>query len=242
VSLLQGITGYYEIDGWKGLLAISSYRLFGSPAEITVHPPQLKLPVHLRVRTSDPGVYRDVLLGREYDLPLPFSPRHIVDCGANIGMASIFFADRYPQARIIALEPEPSNFEVLMRNVSGYPNILPIHAALWKEDGELGLCGSSKIAFQVIQGRGVRAISMNTLMQEAGLDSIDLLKVDIEGAEKELFEACDWIQKVRALAIELHDRFKPGCRRAVESVTMGYMQLQHGETTLFLRKWDAGRP
>lgn len=213
MSLLEGLSGYYELDGLRGVMRISAYRLFGRPREISVHPETVKLPIHLRLRTSDISIYKDVLLGHEYDAELPFIPQCIeVDCGANIGLASIYFANKYPQAQIIALEPETSNFELLVRNVSGYRNILPIQVALWKENGEVGLSGSSKFAFQVCRGQGVRAITMNTLMSEAGLDQIDVLKVDIEGAEKEVFQSCDWMPRIRVLMIELHDSLKPGGR------------------------------
>jgi hypothetical protein len=64
--------------------------------------------------------------------------------------------------------------------------------------------------------QGVRAMSMATLMAHCGLDHIDLLKLDIEGAEKDVFEAADlqWMDRVRTIAVELHDRMRPGCGHA----------------------------
>ena len=130
-------------------------------------------------------------------------------------MASILFALKYPTARIIAIEPEPSNFAALVRNTTPYKIITPIQAALWREDGEVTLGPSTahpKGAFQIVDNgrQRVRAITMDTVMREAGIDSIDLLKMDIEGAEIEVFESCPWIKKVQVLAIELHDRVRPG--------------------------------
>jgi FkbM family methyltransferase len=160
-------------------------------------------------------------------------------------MASLYYARKYPDARIVAVEAEPSNFAMLTRNVEQYANILPIHAALWKEDGEIAIAASSssesplsKVGFVVneVEGALVRAMSMRTLMGETHIDSIDLLKVDIEGAEKEVFEFCDWMGSVRCLAIELHDRFKPGASAAVDSVTGEFIRSQIGETSFFVRK------
>ena len=61
----------------------------------------------------------------------------------------------------------------------------------------------------------------NTLMAEAKIDTIDLLKMDIEGAELEAFENCDWMAGVQVIVIELHDHIKPGCRAAVSSAAQG---------------------
>jgi len=77
---------------------------------------------------------------------------------------------------------------------------------------------------------------MRTLMQETQLNSIDLLKIDIEGAEKEVFEACDWMDNVQCLMIELHDRFKPGCSEAVAPSAKGFSRSEQGFTTLFVRQ------
>jgi FkbM family methyltransferase len=197
------------------------------------------------MRTTDVSVYQEVLICGQYAIDLPFSPKIIVDAGANIGMASLYFATKYPQARIIAIEPETSNFEMLAQNVGRYPNILPIHAALWSRDGEIGVNspGSfenplSKVGFVVREGQGipVRAITVRTLMREMGIQRIDILKVDIEGAEKEVFETCDWMDTINCLMIELHDRFRPGSSAAVDAVSEGFLLSKHGETTVYIRK------
>jgi FkbM family methyltransferase len=242
MSILDGFRAYYSNFGIRGVLAISVYRLVGRPRELTVWPPGIENPVHIRVRTTDVSLYSSILLGDEYAFDLPFSPRIIVDVGANIGMTSIYFAHKYPEAKIFAIEAEASNFAVLSRNVQHYPKIIPIHAALWSRDGEISVSQPPLLpgawGFVTHEGPGikVRAITMRTLMREMLIPSIDLLKVDIEGAEKEVFQDCDWITEIRCLMIELHDRFKPGCREAVDSVTKGFSRLERGETTLYMRK------
>ncbi len=244
MSILQGLNGYYQTCGVRGVLAISTYRLVGLPKEIRIQPEGVKHAVHLRVRTTDVSVYHEILLRGEYAIDLPSPPKTIVDVGANIGMASLFFAHRYPQARIIAVEAEPSNFTMLTKNVAGYPNIVPIHAALWNKDGEISVSDPDpadgafgKWGFFTHEGDGVRvrAVTMPTLMKEKGIESIDLLKVDIEGAEKEVFSECDWMDRVDCLAIELHDRWKPGCTAAVSAVTAGFRKFEKGETSFYVR-------
>jgi FkbM family methyltransferase len=249
MSILEGLSAYYDVFGVRGVLAVSACRLIGYPREITAHPAGVKHPVHIRVRTTDASIYREILLCGEYgNFDLPFTPTTIVDVGANIGMASIYYAHRYPGARIISIEAEDSNFEMLRKNVAAYPNITPIHVALWNRDGFVnvrqpdpatGAFGKWGFVTSEEPGCQVRAITMRTLMTERIIGSIDLLKVDIEGAEKEVFESCDWMSQVRALVIELHDRFKPGCAAAVASVTSGYSKSERGEMTFYLRKMDS---
>lgn len=244
--IICGLRMYQRPLGIKGILAFCAHRAFGRPETLRVKVPQLVNPVTLRLRTSDVSVFEEIVIRGQYALPLPVEPETIVDAGANIGLASIYYANRYPKARIVAVEPEPSNFDVLLQNVRGYSNILPIQAALWCRDGYVTLnaeqgsdAGKSKVGFTVGKGDGllVRAITIPTLMQEAHISSIQLLKVDIEGAEKEVFEdARDWIDVVSCLAIELHDRFKSGCREAVTAATEGFLESQFGETTLYVRQ------
>ena len=245
MSLRDGLKGYYSVFGLRGVLAISAYRAFGWPVTITVHPSGIQHPVHLRVRTTDPSTYSEILRRGEYDFDLPISPKTIVDAGANIGMASIFFAHKYPSARIAAVEAEPSNFAMLAENVRPYPAIVPIHAALWNRDGEISVCeptsetgAAGKSAFITREGPGlrVRAITLPTLLSSLNLQTVDLLKVDIEGAEKEVFEDCTWMDKVGCLMIELHDRLKAGCSASVASATKGFLHLSRRETVLYIRE------
>ncbi|MGD0011312.1 MAG: FkbM family methyltransferase [Terriglobia bacterium] len=245
VSIRSGLTWYYRAFGVRGILAAGANCLLGRPREINAYPPGIRNPVRLRVRTTDEVVYRDTLLQPQYAFELPFSPETIVDAGANIGTASIYFTLRYPAAKVIAIEPEASNFALLTRNVQPYPAITAVHAALWNRDGEIAVSepdpttgAFGKWGFVTHAGPGVkvRAISMPTLKKEMQLPSVDLLKIDIEGAEKELFEACDWIDGIRCLMIESHDRLKPGCSEAVNRVTQGFSRSQRGEITLYLRE------
>jgi len=249
VSVWQGLKWYYEVCGIRGVLAVGSFRLWHRPRELAIVPPESKHRVYLRIDTSDFCAYRDVLIFRtkSYDPCIPgFSPKTIVDVGAHIGMASILFALRYPTAKVIAIEPEPSNFAALVRNTSPYKTIIPIQAALWRHNGEVCLGASNahpKGAFQVVEQapQSVRAITMDALMNENGIDSIDLLKVDIEGAEVEVFESCPWIGKVRVIAIEIHDRLRSGCSSVVQSAARDLRCRQQGEITFFERQTDAGK-
>jgi FkbM family methyltransferase len=174
------------------------------------------LDVCLRNNGSDVQVLATVLKGGEYDVPgLPWRDlRTIVDAGANIGISTILLARRAPNARILAVEPERSNVAVLRRNVAS--NALPVKvlsAALWHSTGVLRLAvQNSAMSHSLVSGHGsaaacpeVRCIDVPTLLQENGLSDLDLLKCDIEGAEKELFQrAGSWIHRVRHIILEAH--------------------------------------
>ena len=79
------------------------------------------------------------VFGGAYDLELPTQPRLILDLGANVGYASVYFALRHPTARVIAVEPEPSNVAVLRRNVAGLPSVAVVEGAVWPHSGRVSL-------------------------------------------------------------------------------------------------------
>ena len=207
-------------------------------------------PVRLRLNSSDVPTFRQVFVKDEYDFVTERPLRTIVDAGANIGLASIRFANRFPDARIVAIEPEAANFALLRENVAPYPNIIPVQAALWCTDGEIELLdpGLGHWGYMVdapapaanVPSRichRVRAVTVGTLMEAHGLDRIDLLKVDIEGAEREVFaDTTGWIDRVDAIIVEEHDRLKPGCRGSVERGAAGFAdRWQQGENLFFVR-------
>ena len=245
MSIYKRLRYCYTLYGVPAVSAISVYRLLGlgMPREIKARAAGIKYPVCIRLNTTDTILYKDVLLNEQYAIDLPFSPTTIVDAGANIGMAAVYYANKYPTARIVAIEPEASNFAVLLRNIERYPNIVAIQAALWNKDGQVKVGGrdpdrrAGHWAYVTREHNGipVRAITMRTLMSEMNLDFVDILKVDIEGAEKEVFDRCDWLNRVRVVAIELHDRFKPGCSAAVNSATWQFSKSQRGEIIFYLR-------
>lgn len=183
----------------------------------------------LRVGSTDEACYREIFDLREYHVDFAVDPEAIVDAGANVGLAAVFFAMRFPSARILAIEPEDANFELLLKNVERYPNITPIQAALWNRDESVVVTDPRRGAW-AFRTRGasdrddlevagnVVGLSMETLMHAHGLSKIDLLKIDIEGAEKPVFESsATWLDRVGMICIELHDRFAPGCRETFES-------------------------
>ena len=244
MSIRDGVIWYYRNYGAGGLLGKSANRLFGRPGEISAKAPGMRKPVYLRPNTTDETTYNEIFLRGGYAFTVPFSPKIIVDAGANIGLAAIYFTHQYPGAKVIAIEPEASNFAILAKNVRPYPSIVPVHAALWNRDGAIsvgepdpatGASGHWSFVCREGPGTSVRALTMQTLMQELGISAIDLAKIDIEGAEQELFQDTRWLQGVGCVMIELHDRFRPGCSAVVEPAMQDFERSEHGETTVYIR-------
>jgi FkbM family methyltransferase len=216
--------------------------------------PRSDIQVFLRLGSSDISVFNGIFRWHEYRWDLPRQPRTIVDGGAYIGLSAIYFTMRYPGVRVIAVEASERNFEMLVRNTSAFPNIEPVHAALWPRPGTLMLAdpgtglwglqvrdaGESASAAPDSAGGpadSVRAITIDDIIRDHGLDKIDLLKVDIEGAEKELFSApASWLAQVDAICIELHDWFKAGCSRTFFAAVSDFaIEAWQGENVLVAR-------
>jgi len=208
----------------RGFLVWLKWSIFRVHFEIAVTPSGSPVPVILRAGTTDIEVFKKIFIDMEYALPFDVAPSTIIDLGANTGLASIFFLSRYSTAQIIAVEPDPENFAMLKRHLGGLSNVTCVQAAVWTCDGQVNLIdpGIGSWGMQVSASnqaggneRIVNAISMPTLLSQLPSGRVDLLKIDIEGAERELFsDSAGWIQQVTAIVIELHDRFKHGCSRS----------------------------
>src|SRR5262249_45179752 len=111
--------------------------LTAKAALFTVDVPQAVAPIYLRNGTSDIPTFEHVFVWGDYDWPVPAQPRLIIDGGANIGCAANYFAIRYPEARIIAIEPDASNYQMLERNTAAYTNIARIQAGIWCRSARL---------------------------------------------------------------------------------------------------------
>jgi len=247
MSILEGLTSNYRLLGAYGVLLVAKNRLAGKPREIAVTVDGISYPIHLRLRTTDISLLEEIIIHSEYQFESSKSPRIIIDAGANIGLTSIFFANKFPDAKIIAIEPERSNFQMLEMNAAYYPNIVPIQGALWREESMLNLSnpGTGNWGYQTrkqeadetVEGN-VSGITVDTLIQKYGFDYIDILKIDIEGSEKEVFETSEsWIDKVGVIIVELHDHFKNGCSRSVYAATKDFEnEWRKGESIFFVRK------
>jgi FkbM family methyltransferase len=235
--------------GVRGLVSAIKGKLTKTPVLLQVNRPDIRFPFFLRT-PPDVSIFEQIFCRQEYQFDVKRTPGIIVDAGANIGLASIYFSNKFPDARIIAIEPEESNLEILGKNIAPYANIISHRGALWHENTKLdivdpgvGKCGLMTQAQDGMEKRygkfvqEVQGVTVDTIMKEYGIDRIDILKIDIEGAEREVFrDSSSWIGKVDALIIELHERLKPGCNRSFYNGSNGFDNEWSRGENLFLTR------
>ena len=184
-------------------------------------------PVFFREGTSDSLVIYEILLkGRKSEywherLPDPQDVEVILDIGANIGAATVFFSTLYPTATIHAFEPVPGNQDILKRNIDARERngAISCHAlALSDKEGELqmihspGLFNHGGWSFYQRGATGdeekisVPVRRAGAFLRELGLARFDIIKIDTEGAEKEILRGLDpeQLDTVKYIVGELH--------------------------------------
>lgn len=210
------------VQGLRYALLKAGEKLRIAPAETNVRARCLAHRLHVRLHgSSDPLVFEQICVERELDfLDLVSGPvRLIVDLGANIGCSSSFFLSAFPDASLLAVEPDPANAELCRRNLREWgPRATVVTGAVWHTSGALvlsrGTFGDGREwASQVHAARpgeapDLIAYSVPDLLAELPVRQIDLLKIDIEGSELALFaqNSEQWLGSVRNICIELHGR------------------------------------
>ncbi len=214
ISLIR----YYQInEGAK----IFRNLLFSKNGYYSIKSSVFKNKIYLRTDQSDPFIFEQVFCEQQYNYGhfLSKTDGWIIDAGANIGLAAIYFSNLYPNAKILCLEPDTENFKLLEKNTSNYLNIITINAALWHRVEMLNISNKLEKSAGYIMEAGknnsadqIKSKTVIELIQEYKIDKISLFKIDIEGSEKELFEfgAEAWLPKCDTIITELHDWLKKG--------------------------------
>jgi FkbM family methyltransferase len=218
-------------------------------------------PIWVRTKGSDSAVLNQVLAGREYDLSR--FPQHkrilaalndirargkrpvIIDAGANIGVSAIYFAKHYPDAVVVAVEPDPQNLDIARRNLNPVANIVLAEAAIGARGGKVNAIALDNGGYATRTERSedgaIPVLSIDEAKTLAG-ENAELLfvKVDIEGFEADLFtENLGWLDETKALLVEMHDWMLPGqhSSRALQRAmwSRDFEVLIRGETLMFVR-------
>lgn len=187
--------------------------------------------VRIRPRDSDYVIFRQVFVERQYEVPYPSAQTRIraayeamlangvtpliVDCGANVGAASLWFAREFPRARVIAVEPDSANASLARRNCARFPTIEVVEAAVGAEPGyaqlEQPTWGGSAGVTTERHDSGVPIVTLNELVGRATDAAVLVVKIDIEGFEADLFTTnCEWLDGTVAVFLEPHDWVMPG--------------------------------
>jgi len=179
------------------------------------------VPIHYRPGTSDTTVIYEALIksgGKgEYSVPGNMDPKVILDIGGNIGVASIFFARLFPDAKIHTFEPVPANLELLRKNVETLKNVTVHPVALGKADAstqifwseeDANLGGFSLYGNNANVGKSITidVRRSSTYLAQHGITAADLIKIDTEGAEFDILTSLDdtMLGKAKWIVGELH--------------------------------------
>jgi len=217
--------------------------------------------VKMRVNSTDELTFQQVFMNKEYDIShlrqhqrisetyhkllaaerLPI----IIDAGANVGAASIWFATEFPGARVLALEPDPGNAAMCRVNTERFTNVKVVEGAIGSQPGLVSLTNppmTAAWAVQTVRGEDGHILvhTIPALVADEGeFAQLFLVKVDIEGFEKDLFEAnTEWVDETAAIFIEPHDWLFPdegnslNLQRAV--IGRGFEIIIRGENLVFV--------
>ena len=174
-------------------------------------------------------MFEEIFVQNEYASEIG-KPRGIVDAGAHIGLATVYLATRFPDATIVAPEPESSNYELRCRNVAALDSVVTVEAGLWSQVARVRVVdrGHSSWGFRVVEvaaddPAGMPAIGVADAIDRLRGKTPVALKINIEGSEVEaLSSSPQWLSRVDAIIIELHDRFRPGCSAALDKALADY--------------------
>jgi FkbM family methyltransferase len=215
--------------------------------------------VKIRKRpSSDMDVFRQINVFKEY-LPVVktyqehfFNDKeyvlNIIDAGSNIGLTSLFFLDFFKNAKIICIEPDSENFKTLAFNLNNNYSIIKINGAIWSSNTKIKVVNDFRDKLdwscrveETVETSGIQAYSINHLIEANKMQLIDILKIDIEGSEKEIFNLktsnLDFLKITKCLAIEIHDEFN--CRVAIYTIlnNYGFSYFEEGELTICINEF-----
>lgn len=179
--------------------------------------------VFYRTSSSDMVLIYEILLKskykKEYYFPEALRPKVIFDIGGNIGITSIYLATQFPEAEIYSFEPLKENFEILQKNTSQFNNIKAFNVGLGAQSGSFKVYLSDDIEnyggvsfYSEVEGNLSDPFSecevknVNDVINELDINSLDLIKIDTEGAEYDILTSIeeDMLKKTSWITGELH--------------------------------------
>jgi FkbM family methyltransferase len=192
-------------------------------------------PIRLPDAPSFIASWREIFENRIYDFKSTSDQPRILDCGSNIGISCIFFKTIHPNSRITAFEPDPQIFTFLQDNILShrFSNVNLVNKAVWNSDTTLKFECEGSDAGKICNSHGDKSIIVETVRLLHYLNEpIDLLKLDIEGAECDVIEdIAPALSKVKKIFVEYHSFVNEPQRlnQLIDVLTAsGYrIQIQH---------------
>lgn len=236
---------YLKVLGLFSLGSLLWQRFVQRNVLISIKVKDLPHKIFIRNQPADFAVFTQVFIHKEYEVSLEHPVNSIIDAGANIGLAALFFISKYPTASIICIEPEKNNFDLLLQNTKPYSNISCINTAVWHKNTHLQIVdkGYGSLGFQVKETTEEKntftAKTISSIMQHWGKTQVDIVKLDIEGSEEQvvLQDEENWPEKTKTIFVEIHDGLKPGLTQKITGKLRNHFSFfQHGEYMVFNKK------
>jgi len=197
----------------------------------------LRQPFTFRLTSEDKNVvFGNIIKGEVLAGPLPSDARFIVDAGGYIGDSAVLFLSRYPYARCVVLEPGMAHALAAI-NLSRYGERAVLYqAALMRSPGLCRVQEADTGSEVLVDASGtIKAVTLAEILAFSPHGRIDILKIDIEGAEVDLFwAASDWLPYVDCITIELHGD-KAQAEIPAQLKAAGFTISQHGSLTVAVR-------
>lgn len=161
-------------------------------------------------------LYREIFARQHYYFRTDNRTPVILDCGANLGMASLYFKWLYPESRVQAFEPDPATFELLAGNIRQNHLDVEVHnCALWDQDAEVDFFvdsanpGTLLMSTDGSRSRGAPVKVPGRKLSNFIDEAVDFLKLDVEGAEHRVL--CDLVSagklgNIRQMVVEYHHK------------------------------------
>lgn len=158
------------------------------------------------------SAYREIFVNKVYDFSCPNDSPVILDLGANIGLSVLYFKQKYPNSRIFAFEPDPVIFSYLRRNIENnhLANVELLNYAAWGETTTLQFLSDGADAGRIVETGSLNSVTIHALdirefMKSRKLNHLDMLKIDVEGAEDVVLPACErFLPSVENIFVEYH--------------------------------------
>jgi FkbM family methyltransferase len=227
-----------------GLLMPLRDKLLGPrETQLTIRHGNLEVPWTVGPK-SDFDVLNEVLVLKVYGAAHPpTEPKTILDLGSHVGATVLFWRERFPGALIVAVEPDPVTFSRLRRNVGRWPGVDLRNVAVCMDDGPVAFFSANQSWVSSLSGEGERVTvvgrSFPSLVMEIG--HVDLLKVDIEGAEQYILDD-GALQNVDAIVGEYHNTGDAGERERFFARLREHFVLRVGQTAPFIAFYGARSP
>jgi FkbM family methyltransferase len=239
---------YFHYLGTVSFLSYLVQRFIKKSRLLAIKVPNLLNKVLIRNLPNDIQVFTQIFINQEYALEMDEDVNTIIDCGANIGLASLFFLSKFPNARIIAIEPERNNFDLLKQNLQFFPGVTCINKGVWNRNAILEITNYSRgeagfIVSETQQksDKSIPATSISEIIEEFGFKEIQILKIDIEGSEEQVFQdEPQWLDQVKMIFCEIHENMKPGLTQKIRSMlSLQFICSVQGEYNVFVRTDDS---